>query len=874
MKITIYPESGYLNSDFSVYVDSSDQRKFQIFLDGSALTNLSTGKTQITFKCARAGEHTVEVVETSGQRMLKKFLVYEALKYGDYPIKSVYPLGKRLPVMVHREDGLYFHYLNDTFVHRLETVMADFRLTDHFLFILARGQFTDYGLSFTQRFMIYDLQSSILLLKFEGFYLGLNKVNKVLFFEDNKVKSYSLKRKTFKEILSKVNLVGRWEDYFFVTKDAELIAYETSTNENWNIGKFRLVGRTDNNNFVIVQKEDQYFIYDLQQKKIKTYGSKLKPEIMGDYYAQIHSVNLGWTNYSIQDRLIGNFEEKLTFSYSPKKKLVIIEGKRGYFKVIQAEKFNQLIVLDNNWIKVDKVEPLGEIYYMLCRPEEKIVHCVLYENFSIHLPPGSKNIQMFSNNEKEYLFYDDISKNTITFVIVNIAETGQKIEYENWKFEEYNDARGELILRHCDTAELKRIITTIQFEIVFEGKVYFLSDEYIVTKNQVLQRDDLSAIKRFSGEFIQIIGNIIVTKFEKKLMIMELKKKGRKKRVIPADFTFVKVIPSQDQILLKNNYHYFLIDSIYDGVMKEITSDSERYSGVYVNPKYNHLLFEKNGEVEVFDLDSNSVIKVLPGYFIRFEESGSFVLNQYGSRKYGNRIYSPLTFKDIGEGIGGYTYYSPDGRYTVERYSHEIFDHKLNKYVGEISSKRYGDFLNYVSFEPDGMMMVVSGKFSFSNGTVSIYDKVGSEFKFNEQRKDRTFWANKAVWRAEFSPNGEFIAFYDSIPITTLLELDSKGNVREKTSIHHSSFENFSPNSKMMILGYNRYDAVSMGGQGWIESNELRIYHIDSNKTINQFSEHRSKVIYSAISSDNKKLISRDASGVIIIRKVKEDDTL
>ncbi|GAB1441569.1 hypothetical protein MASR2M39_04030 [Ignavibacteriales bacterium] len=151
--------------------------------------------------------------------------------------------------------------------------------------------------------------------------------------------------------------------------------------------------------------------------------------------------------------------------------------------------------------------------------------------------------------------------------------------------------------------------------------------------------------------------------------------------------------------------------------------------------------------------------------------------------------------------------------------------------MGEISSEQFGNFLNY-SCDPYGSMMAVSGKFNFSKGIVSVYDKVSSEFKFNLKRRDREFLANKAVWRAEFSPDGEYLAFYDSIPTTTLLEIDLKGNIYEKTNVHGSSFENFSPNSKMMILGSNRYDAVSMGGQGWIESNELRVYNIHSRKTI------------------------------------------
>lgn len=90
----------------------------------------------------------------------------------------------------------------------------------------------------------------------------------------------------------------------------------------------------------------------------------------------------------------------------------------------------------------------------------------------------------------------------------------------------------------------------------------------------------------------------------------------------------------------------------------------------------------------------------------------------------------------------------------------------------------------------------------------------------------------------------------------------------EPRRIKNRSIECFSPDSLFIVLSQHRYDAITVGGVGWIPSSKIFIADINSLAELREFNEHNTQVVFANLSLDGNKLISRSEDGIVVIRNV------
>ncbi|GAB1441570.1 hypothetical protein MASR2M39_04040 [Ignavibacteriales bacterium] len=558
MKVIVYPQIGYLNSDYSIFVDPVVDKKYKILLDGTELTNYLAGQSQISVKINMPGDHLLEVSFEGGEKICNQIKVYEAIKFGEYPIIAIYPLGKKLPVLVHRQDGLYFHYASGNLIKKVETVMKDFLLVDSFLVVLASGSFSDNSFSSPQRVMVYDLNASQITQKFEGFYLGSNNKSEILFYENQMVYSLSLQRNKRKSLIQKVHLVARRDGIFFFTKNKKLFLFEVPYNRITEIGIFKFIEFTYKKDMILISAAEDYFLYDLNTKVLTTSKISGKPVLLDEHYFINSENGIHWEFYSQPNKLVNSKVENIKFRYSPNRLAVIIEGKQGYYRVLRAKNLADITLFDNSWIHATEIVFLSDNYYVVSRENEKILNALNSPSFAFILPVKFSNLEIIVYNNYDYIILNDDTPEIRSVIIYDPQKDCKLENYLFWSIHTFVRDWGMLVLNHREKIDYKKIIKIESLTCIFEAIIYSIAGQYLVIKNKVMDVKDFSIVRTFKGEYIKIFENLLLTRFENDYHIIELKQNGKKRRTIPGDYIISKIVPSEDQIILSRQKNYII----------------------------------------------------------------------------------------------------------------------------------------------------------------------------------------------------------------------------------------------------------------------------------------------------------------------------
>jgi WD40 repeat protein len=245
------------------------------------------------------------------------------------------------------------------------------------------------------------------------------------------------------------------------------------------------------------------------------------------------------------------------------------------------------------------------------------------------------------------------------------------------------------------------------------------------------------------------------------------------------------------------------------------------------------------------------------------------------------KIYDPNTFKAIEpQNLHKYNFVSWDGKYGISLSygSHyELVDLGSNDVIAKIPNLHPTlSYTNFIAFHPSkNNEFVVAGIAPPETGSgfiksmgftkVSLY---GSTKPTIRVYHNDSYPMNKAVWKCGFSNNGQYLAAYDSNPITYIMSLTRNRKFDEINRINGKNFVCWVPDSKAIVVSDNSYRARTTGGSGWSKSRSLWIVSIYDGSELKNYDDHNSEVVFANFSEDGKKMISRSEDGVVIIRAV------
>lgn len=193
-------------------------------------------------------------------------------------------------------------------------------------------------------------------------------------------------------------------------------------------------------------------------------------------------------------------------------------------------------------------------------------------------------------------------------------------------------------------------------------------------------------------------------------------------------------------------------------------------------------------------------------------------------------------------------------------------------------------YYNYAAFSSENTFVSVVGKDIFAGGFIQLtYLNVDADQKkisvlHNSFYKQET---NMAAWICGIDAYHN-VAAHDSFPKLYSLSVKGTGssNIRVRTENYQTrigfSFLQFSPSGRFMACSNDRYEAISTGGGGHVDANDIHILRSFDKEILDTYQDHGGTVKYDrskkyvpvGFSDDERMFMTHSTDGVSIVRRL------
>lgn len=862
MNFNTYPSRGFLNTYFGFkIVDYNPDKKFKFtFSDGSS-TDWITENTLVYKQFLKAGEQKI-ILETETEKVEKIILIEDSLKLGN---------GKSLDIRFPENDKIIIQRKTTgivIFFNHLDNKLSKDILPDEIwnwnesqlLFFTKEKKQTKFAFG---KFGFFDFKVGEFAEEFEGtFIFYSNDKRKIIFHESDKIFiRYPDQEPTV--IDGEFITIDNTNSFLFLKKDNTIKQFSITENSFTDIGQYEFYELTNADNLVILKRDDAFFIWDTQKKFF------VERSITNDYTVysdgailkfskdeNTFETNIVKTNTRIAKTRFERFETHLSVD----RNYLIRSSSLKYFESFLINELDKDFRIHKYNFKSTLIADL-----ILVEIEEKRRLFSLTKN-KIEFQGEGEIVCGFTKDEKTYVVIQNASEVSF-FEYANYLKLIQKYE-------------GKFDIQNLDKLIKQNMLwLTISFN---HFKVY-----------NGITKSELKEIKKKETHLDWILTE--EKKFVNALTLEE--KESNFESYYSVNFSLTK------GIIQKADGFYLVNIEGNDLKEKKIFDSDLVYTNCDVHPTGKIAILSHQGMTEFLDLETFDKIEVPDTSFLRFDNKGKVILNSGTHYNIKPRIFDPITFQEIPQsGFVYFKYFSPDG---TLKSNHKIEvtecekDHpterenvngvlvpKKIKYLekrltvmnhpadteNKLLMKSSPDFINFLSFSPKNNFIAYAGKVSWSNGVVELF-KVSTTNQSVTLDDSKVFVTGKAIWRCVFSSNNKYLGYYTSDTVTYIVELETVfiPNPIEPRKISYRSIECFSPDSLFIVLSQHRYEAITVGGVGWIPSSKIFITEIENLKELLELDEHNSQVVFANFSSNGKKLISRSDDGIVVIRNFDYD---
>jgi len=862
MNFNTYPNRGFLNTYFGIKIlDFKTDTKFRFtFSDGSA-TNWMNENTLVYKQFLKPGEQTI-ILETEQERIEKKIVIEDSFKLGSGKSLNIFFPENNKIIIQRKTTGIEVFYKelnNKISMEILPDEIWNWNDT-HLLFFTNSIKQTKFG---SGKFGFFDFGISQLTEEFDGTFIFYSRDERKIIYHTESELFIRYPDKDTTVIEGEFLTIDNSNSFLFYKKDEVVKQLNITENVTTEIGQYEFHELTKALNLIAFKKDDVYLIWDIQKRYF------IERSIRSDYtiYEDGTILKFSQAENSLKTCFINATTrvEKSRFErfenhISHDRKYLIRSSSFKYFQSLPFEAFDRESRIHKFKFKSVLISDLIEIEI-----EDKRRIFSLGGNKIVFQGDG-EIVCCFHKNEKYYVVIEN--ETSVSF-----------FEYTTY-LKLLQKFTGKFEIEH-----LEKLLTQNNLWITISYnhfKVY-----------QAITKDELAEIK-----VKEKFDDWILTDEKKFINSQTLEEK-------PSNFNSYYSVNSSltEGIINKANGFYLVNIQIDDLTERKIFDSDLVYTNCDVHPNGKIAILSHQGMTEFLDLYSFDKIEVPNTSFLRFDDNGKVILNSGTHYNIKPRIFDPITCQEIPQNNFVYfKYFSPDGtlksNHKIEVTEYEK-DHpsekeivnsiavpKKIKYVekrisilnhpsdneSKLLMKSSPDFINFLSFSPQNNYIAYAGKVSWSNGVVELF-KVSTTNTEVTLLDSKVFVAGKAIWRCVFSSDNKYLGYYTSDTLTYIVELETVfiPNPPEPRKISYRSIECFSPDSLFIVLSQHRYEAITVGGVGWIPSSKIFITDITSLAELLELDEHNSQVVFANFSSNGKKLISRSDDGIVIIRNFDYD---
>lgn len=857
MDFDIYPEHGFLNTQFGIKLtnnDHSEKYRF-IFSDGSRTEWLNTNV--ILYKqFFRPGVQSI-TLETEKRQISRAVNVLDSIKCGNGKTEQILFADNHDIIFQKKTTGLVVYYksLNNTIELQFKPDEILNWNEDNCIFIRKTNsteQFSDSIIG------IFNYEAARVLKEFRGRYIGFNDKHRyfIYFNKDSIFIHYA--DGEFNCLPGEFIQINTNRDNLFFKRDEQLWQYNIDSQEVFLIGAYKFVDCTVCNDLIIIEQNDKDYLWNITSKEF-AYTA-----IVGSYEVLVDGTILQYRDEeNVFNCTINSYQENRNISISEtfnnflsEDKLYLIrQSSHNYIRVYSTvEVGSGFIFMGFNYVKtllkdLVVVKDSEDLFRILCLSTKKIL-----------LKGNNYEFESFLYEGNYYIVVNDDENSTIfqyTSYLRIIKKFKGRFKPEYIKNLLQN---GHLWIQTNNNCFTIYMGLTSEKVINFEVKKYF-GDWVFTSCNSFIHLDSFEKIGAQYSDYYSVASDL-----------------------------------ESGIVLLDDGY--YLVSIKNSEFKKKIFDEDLVYKSCDIHPTGKIAVLSTSTITEFLDLESYSKIHVPDYSFVRFDETGYILLKPIMHNNSTPRIFDPKTLHEItSQEFHLYKFYSPDGRYksNIGLQRREIEDVVPNRYVIENGVKKQQvvkriekwisiwdeykkkalstivyentKWFNFLSFSYDNKYFAVAG--NNSGGILELF-----EIDNDSINKIALLRQMNANWKCIFSSNNKFLACYDSNPITYIYSLERPTEEELKVSackLNNRSIECFSPDSVFMVLSQHRYEAISTGGIGWIPSSKIFINDVETKREVLALDEHNKQVVFANFSLDGKKLISRSEDGIVIVRNFDYD---
>ena len=627
-----------------------------------------------------------------------------------------------------------------------------------------------------------------------------------------------------------------------ISNNNELSCYLADKRVSKSLGNYKFIEVLDHDeNKIVIEGNKKRKIWDIvKETSIFEYDKELKLMKLcnQNYLAYSPKIRIERKQGSrIHQEIESIIETKIDIKANNKYNRLALNVENERYKILPFEFKKQF--LSEGYSLGQFVKWLGNGKFYLVRNEQNYI---LYDtNTSLKISETDKNVEFCFYYKRKWIAVT-IHKNCTQLInirkweeVLNIPGIFTKKMIR--KLKKYNQLwlKRDVFSKEYDIYNGITNLKTRSIKVLSENRKYYITNDEIIRKN------DLKTINR-------VISN----------------------EGIPAHDAHLEFI------IVKRSDGYHVITNCLNKRNVEnfrFLKNDKVYTESDIHPKGNIAVLSADKHTEIVDLETFEIIKTVDTNFIRFDKDANIQCSNFKESYWGKpRIFDPVTFEEIEpKSFHRYKFVSWDGKYGLslifnKRY--ELVDIETGDVLTKIENEAPKlDYVNFVAFHPENKIIAFVGKISYKHGIVKTV-KISRNNCEVATLNTGNVKTKKAVWKCGFSPNGKYLAAYDSRPNTYVYKVNPDGYLISHKVIELKSFECFSPDNNHIVLSEHKYEAITIGGRGWCPSSSLWIVSTKDWTVVREFMDHMEEIKFANYSSNGKRMISRSRDGIVIVRNV------